>query len=200
MTWEELDWPALDRLRARFLSAATSDAPYWTSPSDLASYDFTYGERIGWKWDHVIRELALRGWRPAARTILDWGCGSGVAARRLIAAFGPHSFDTLTVWDHSPLACDYAAVAAQAAFPTVRVAEATPGWLADASPVGLLLISHVLNELPAAALAALRAVIARADEVVWVEPGTREVSRQLGALREELIGDFRRRRWRRVRR
>lgn len=191
MTWDELDWPALDRLRGRFLSGATGDGPYWTSPSDLASYDFTYGERIGWKWDQVIRELKLRGWRPASRSILDWGCGSGIAARRVIEAFGPENFDALTVWDHSPLAGEFAATTAQAVFPAVRVAEATPGLLAGDDSVGLLVISHVLNELPPAALATLRVIAARAEEIIWVEPGTREVSRQLGALREELATRFR---------
>ena len=42
MTWEELDWPALDRLRAGFLEGAAAAGPYWKSSSDLASYDFTY--------------------------------------------------------------------------------------------------------------------------------------------------------------
>jgi SAM-dependent methyltransferase len=191
MTWEELDWPALDRLRGGFLSGAAASGPYWTSRSDLESYDFTYGERIGWKWDHVIRELKARGWQPASRDVFDWGCGSGIAARRILAAFGPENFESLTVWDHSPHACDFAAEAAQAAFPAIRVGQATPGFLAGETPIGLLLISHVLNELPPAALASLRAAIARAAEVIWVEPGTHVVSRQLGALRDGLLDQFR---------
>ncbi len=191
MTWDELDWPALDRLRGKFLSAAASDGPYWTSPADLASYDFTYGERIGWKWDHVIRELKLRGWRPAARSVLDWGCGSGIAARRMIQALGPENFETLTVWDHSPVACDFATAAAEASFPSLRISQATPSYLAGESPIGLLLVSHVLNELPPDALTGLRQIAARAEEIIWVEPGTHVVSRQLGALREELGRRFR---------
>ncbi len=186
MTWSELDWSALDRLRQKFLSGAAAAGPYWETPADLASYDFTYAERIGWKWDHVLRELRLRGWRPAARAVFDWGCGSGIPARRVISGFGPDAFDSLTVWDHSPLACDFAEDRARAAFPTLRVAQATPGLLAADTPIGLLVLSHVLNELPAAALAALRALVARADAVLWVEPGTHAVSRQLGALRDEL--------------
>jgi hypothetical protein len=54
---------------------------------------------------------------PTTRTVFDWGCGSGIAARRVISFFGAENFDALTVWDHSPLATDYAATAAQAAFP-----------------------------------------------------------------------------------
>ena len=193
MTWTELDWQALDRLRAKFLHGAAAAGPYWETEDDLSSYDLTYGERIGWKWDHVLRELHLRGWRPGpgAREVFDWGCGSGVAARRVISAFGPESFDALTVWDHSPLATGFAEEAAQLAFPALRVAQATPSLLAGDSPIGLLIISHVLNELPPDALAALRGLIARAAAVLWVEPGTHAISRQLGKLRDELRSDFR---------
>ena len=95
MTWSELDWAVLDRLRGRFLGNVAADGPYWETAADLANYDLTYGERIGWKWDHVLRELRLRRWAPYQTMIqvlhglapatptrvalLDWGCGSGVA-------------------------------------------------------------------------------------------------------------------------
>jgi ribosomal protein RSM22 (predicted rRNA methylase) len=190
MTWEELDWAALDRLRAGFLEGAPNTGPYWKSASELASYDFTYGERIGWKWDHVLRELKLRGWSPSSRTVLDWGCGSGIASRRVLSFFGADHFDSLLAWDHSPVATDFAADAARRAFPQLSVAQATPGFLASGEPVGLLVISHVLNELPPDALASLRALVARAEAVLWVEPGTRAVSRALGALREEFHAHF----------
>lgn len=191
MTWTDIDWPALERLREKFLRGNASTAPYWETPADLASYDFTYAERIGWKWDHVLRELHLHGWRPSSRAVFDWGCGSGVAARRVISFFGSEHFDSLTVWDHSPLACDFATEAGQRAFPALSVAQATPSLLAATEPIGLLIISHVLNELPPDALAALRSLIARADAVLWVEPGTHVVSRQLGALRDEFKTAFR---------
>ncbi|MES2692933.1 MAG: small ribosomal subunit Rsm22 family protein [Verrucomicrobiota bacterium] len=191
MTWTELDWPALDRLRQNFLQGSAASGPYWQSPGDLASYDFTYGERIGWKWDHVLRELKLRGFRPSSRHVFDWGCGSGVAARRVIQFFGADNFDSLTVWDYSPLACDYAATAAQAAFPNVSAAQASPRLLSSDTPIGLLVVSHVLNELPPDAVASLRALIARADAVLWVEPGTHDISRQLGRFRDELRATFR---------
>jgi SAM-dependent methyltransferase len=186
MNWTELDWPALDRLRDGFLSGSAARGPYWQSESELASYDLTYGERIGWKWDQVLRELRLRGWRPAAGTVLDWGCGSGIAARRVISFFGAGQFGALHVWDHSPLAADFAADAAGREFPGLAVSQATPGFLQSDEPIGLLVISHVLNELAPESLAGLRAVIARAGAVLWVEPGSREVSRQLSTLREEL--------------
>lgn len=191
MTWEELDWPALERFRELFLRGSAATEPYWKTPAELASYDFTYAERIGWKWDHVLRELRAREWRPASRTVLDWGCGSGIAARRVISFFGAENFDALTVWDHSPLACDFAAEAAQRAFPTLRVAQATPSFLAATGSIGLLVVSHVLNELAPEQLAMLTSLVARADAVLWCEPGTHDVSRKLGAIRDEVRMDFR---------
>src|SRR5687768_7451713 len=122
MTWSDLDWKALDRLRDGFLSGDAGNGAYWKGEADLASYDFTYGERIGWKWDHVLRELRLRGWRPKSRAIFDWGCGSGIASRRVIEFFGPANFETLTVWDHATVATDFAADAAGAAFPELDIA------------------------------------------------------------------------------
>ncbi len=188
MTWEEIDWTALDRLRDGFLSGSAASGPYWQSADDLANYDFTYGERIGWKWDQVLRELRLRGWRPGGRTILDWGCGSGIAGRRVISFFGAGAFDTLTVWDHSPVACDYAAEAAERSFPKLRVARATPSFFSGTDRIGLLVISHVLNELPPEARDALRLLAIQADAILWVEPGTHDASRQLGGFREQLRG------------
>lgn len=186
ITWNELDWPALDRLRERFLRGAAAGGPYWESPGDLESYDLTYGERIGWKWDHVLRELRLHAWAPRARTVFDWGCGSGIASRRVIQFFGAPHFESLLLWDHSPLATDFAAGAAQRTFPGLAVAQATPGMLANSTPIGLLLLSHVLSELDAGSVDTLVEFAARAESILWVESGTHEVSRRLGGLRARL--------------
>ena len=147
MNWSELDCSALDRLREKFLTGGAAAGPYWETPADLASYDFTYAERIGWKWDHVLRELRLRNWRPRSRTVFDWGCGSGIAARRVISFFGATHFDSLIVWDHSPLAADFAADAAQRTFPSLKVDQVTPSFFNSTEPIGLLLLSHVITEI-----------------------------------------------------
>jgi hypothetical protein len=191
MTWSDLDWPALDRLRDGFLSGSASEGPYWRSLSDLASYDFTYAERIGWKWDAVLAELRRRRWTPPSRSLLDWGCGSGIAGRRVLSVFGAENFDTLQVWDHSPLARQFAAAAATAAketFPALSVSEFSPHD--SAAPIGTLVLSHVLNELPAAARSELFALIDRADAVIWIEPGTHASSRDLASIRDRLCTDF----------
>jgi hypothetical protein len=59
------------------------------------------------------------------------------------------------------------------------------------APIGLLVVSHVINELTAADRHALLAAVARAEAVVWVEPGSHHESRALGAVREVLRHEFR---------
>ncbi len=189
MNWESLDWEVLDRLRENFLSGTAAGGPYWHTLTDLECYDFTYGERIGWKWDAVLRELKLRGWRPpAGATVLDWGCGSGIAGRRVLDFFGVANFARLLVHDHSDLAMDFAEHHGRKTFPNFTVERASHRFLQGDEPLGVLVISHVLNELDDAARAGLRALAARAGIILWVEPGTHEVSRLLGGWREQLRG------------
>jgi hypothetical protein len=91
-------------------------------------------------------------------------------------------FSGLAVWDHSPLARAFAAGRAREKFPELEVAE-----FADTGQrIGLLVVSHVLNELPADARAQLLALVARADAVIWIEPGTHADSRALAAVRDQL--------------
>ena len=190
LTWDTLDWEALDRLRERFLASRPAGVPYWQSTSDLANYDFTYAQRIGWKWDAVLRELRSRGWFPPAAPLLDWGCGSGVASRCVLDAFGPERFEALRLFDQSPLAMEFAAQTARRRFPSLRIEPVESGWVAGAESIGVLVISHVLNELDEAGGRALRQVIDRAQAVLWVEPGTFADSRALIAMREDLRDKF----------
>jgi hypothetical protein len=190
MTWSELDWASLDRHRDQFLGGTAGDAPYWTSDADLASYDMTFGERIGWKWDAVLDELRIRGWKPHGGAVLDWGCGSGIAGRRAVGRYGQGQFESLFVWDHSPVATGFAHDKAAGEFPGLSVAAATAGYLRGNEPIGLLLISHVMNELRPPALEEIRALVARSRAVIWTEPGSRETSRALGALRDEFSREF----------
>lgn len=194
MTWESLDWEALDRLRAGFLSGAKTDGPYWKSRSDLEVYDLTYAERIGWKWDAVLRELRLRHFSPEpvkGRKLraLDWGCGSGVAGRRVIDAWGESAFERLSVFDHSPLAQEFARDRARTVFPRLKTEIWTEAESAET--IDVLIVSHVLNELPERIAALLRAQMLRSRYLLWVEPGTHEVARQLQQWRDELRSDFR---------
>ena len=163
MNWESLDWPTLDRLRETFLAGKPGD--YWRSRSDLENYDFTYGQRIGWKWNAVLAELRRLNWTPPAKSILDWGCGSGIAGKLVRDFFG---IKTLRVHDRSELAMDY---------------TGEQRWHDE--PPGVLVLSHVLNEIEN-----VPAVIEQADAVLWVEPGTHSDSRALIAMREKLRDKF----------
>jgi hypothetical protein len=143
--FDHLDWKALDRLRAAFLGEASARAtPYWQNHDTLAAYDATYAERIGWKWDALLSELSLRAWTPPAGTVLvDWGCGSGVAGRRVLAAFGAAHFSGLHLHDHASEAVAFASVRARETFPSLPLLD-SPGFRLSAAPFTLV-VSHVLN-------------------------------------------------------
>lgn len=190
--WDDVNWNALRRLRARFLEfdprggeGAADRADYWRQHSELASYDFTFAERIGWKWDTLLAELQARGWTPPGGTLWDWGCGTGVAGRRVLEAW-PDAFGRLLLSDRSGPAVHFAASRARALTPALEVRAAAP-----ADTPNVLVLSHVLNELTPPALEALLALAAKAQTVLWVEPGTHPVSRQLIAVRERLLPRFR---------
>jgi hypothetical protein len=182
--FEHLDWSALDRLRGTFLAdAAGRAAPYWQNQETLAAYDATYGERIGWKWDALLQELTLRSWKPSPGSVLvDWGCGSGVAGRRVLAAFGASHFSGLHLHDHATEAMVFSSARARESFPDIPLLDSVSFRL-SAAPFTLV-VSHVLNELPADARANLLELAGRASAVIWVEPGTHADSRSLASVRD----------------
>lgn len=181
MSFANVDWNALQRLRAAFLDGTAGRAAYWQSDRDLASYDATFAARIGWKWDHVLHELVRLGWTPPAGPVLDWGCGSGIAARRFLAHFAPVAGAEVWFSDQSSLAVSFAVKQARTVFPSASCHAGQP------PRVGTLLVSHVLTELDARELDELTELFATAESVVWVEPGTHESSRRMIALRERLL-------------
>lgn len=182
--WPSQQLATLRRLRERFIARTAGERDYWKSADELALYESTFGERIGWKWDAVLAELTERNWMPRSKHVLDWGCGSGIAGRRILAKW-PH-LETLTLHDRSRLACRFAAERARAEHPHVSLRESR-----DIGPDTLLVLSHVLSELPAGELATLLALARKAREVIWVEAGTHEDSRRLiSEVREVLLPQF----------
>ncbi len=193
MKLEELDWAALDRLRDLFLASQPIRSAYWRNSHDLACYDATFGERIGWKWDAVLRALLAQTqgiWRPPLGPLLDFGCGSGIAGRRVLSAFGASTFSALHLHDKSRLAENFAADRAREKFPGIAVACGMPEIAFDSGQPVTLLVSHVLNELSTADTRHLMALARRASTILWVEPGTSLASRQLIGVREALRGEF----------
>lgn len=179
-----IDWSALERLRTAFLAGTAGAGDYWQSEADLTSYDATFAQRIGWKWDYVLAELTRRGWSPPKSELLDWGCGSGIAARAFLDHFGADAVRKLRVWDRSSQAMDFAARRARTKYPGLEVAIGL-----TESP-GVVLLSHVLTELDAETTSSLVDLAARAECVLWIEPGTYEASRALIAIRERLRDHF----------
>ena len=182
MNLSQIDWPALERLRTVFLEGTASRADYWQRETDLASYDATFAQRIGWKWDYVLAELGRRGWEPPRGALLDWGCGSGIAHRAFLDHFGPETVTSVNLWDRSPLAKQFAASRARNKYPRLAVSSG----LIEAPSV--LLLSHVLNELEPDQAQELANQAARATAVIWVEAGNYECSLALIAVREQLRG------------
>lgn len=82
--WTHAQLAILRRLREGFLQGTAGDADYWRSQEELQLYDQTFAKRIGWKWDAVLGELQLRGWRPHGTRLVDLGCGTGMASRRVL--------------------------------------------------------------------------------------------------------------------
>ena len=63
-TWIYPPQPSL-RLATDLIAYGTSGQQVFLRDlTDGTTDDFTYGERIGWKWDQVLRELRLRYWSP----------------------------------------------------------------------------------------------------------------------------------------
>jgi ribosomal protein RSM22 (predicted rRNA methylase) len=178
------DFSTLRELRERFLAGTAGAADYWQSPEHLELYDSTFAERIGWKWDAVLDELHWRGWRSRSTRVLDWGCGTGVAHRRVLAAWP--QFTALALHDRSPRARAFAAEKVQREFPQVAVTWGPPVVTRDT----LLLVSHVINELSESELDRLLALARAAGEVIWVEAGTHADSRRLIGVRERLRDVF----------
>lgn len=181
------DWLRLAELRESFLAAEGGEAAdsYWRSRRDFELYDATFATRIGWKWDAVLRELALRGRTPSGATLVDWGCGTGVAARRFVASVP--GVKHVHLCDRSKQATWFARDALATLDPKLKITLHAP--TAD-EPIDVLLASHVLGELAPEALDELLALAARAQFVIFVEAGSRPVSRALGAVRERLLGTF----------
>lgn len=169
------DWRRLRALRDRFLTDASEE--YWTA-GDLALYDATFAQRIGWKWDGVLRTLDRAGWTPQSQRLLDWGCGSGIAGRVAAEWAGIREAE---VYDQSAAAMKFAVERFGAAGVQAKAGRH------DAAPSdALLVISHVAGELTEQELAQLAKFAASAPEIIWVEPGSFEISRRLTAMHDVL--------------
>ncbi|HGY92741.1 MAG TPA: hypothetical protein ENK43_16350 [Planctomycetes bacterium] len=189
MALEEFDeLRRLQRLRDRFLRCETAEegvADYWRDVRDLRAYDAVFAQRIGWKWDAVLDAVRreLSGFAPTQA--VDWGCGTAIASRRLVAHFP--GCERVFLHDRSNASMDFAAQRLEAEHPDVEIARLAefPGIEADP-----LLISHVLGEMSPCDEVALIARVRTSRTVIWVEPGSKAVARRLSAIRDLLRDEF----------
>jgi SAM-dependent methyltransferase len=178
-------WERLAALRAVFLGEADGRrSDYWDDEELLDAYDRFFGERIRCKWRAVLDDAKRRGFDvPRGARVVDWGCGTGVAARAFLDAY-PDRGATIVLFDRSWRATRFAArrCADRAVVDPVVVAPD----LSDA----LVLLSHVANELDAIGAERLVESLRTARAVIWVEPGTPEASATLVGVREQLRRSF----------
>jgi len=189
--WRGKDRQRLDRMRALFLARsqdgeAAPTADYWTDRRDLELYDATYGARIGWKIDAALAEGVAAGVPPASAngTVVDWGCGAGVASRRAAAAGLLPDGTTVYLIDRSPRARAFASEQLSAACPGLNVRASS---VAPAEAPEILLVSHVIGELNLASRRSLLVLAARAATVIWVEPGAKPMAKSLASVRDDLL-------------
>jgi hypothetical protein len=186
-----IDWDLLERLRKRFLEpSAQGIRDYWESGHALAQYEATFAQRIRWKWDAVLAELrSIPAWDASQFTHLcDWGCGTGIATRATLHAFSGLRPLPRLLFDRSERAMDFASSAITNEFSGALPQRLTQGRLPQGT---LLLLSHVLDELPEQARASLRDLLRQAEGIIWVEPGTSSLGRDLPRWRDELMDLFR---------
>lgn len=168
------DWQKLRALRDRFLHDASEN--YWSSSKDLELYDLVFAARIGWKWNAVLQSLTQMGWKPQSDKIIDWGCGTGIASRQ-VASWS--NIQQVTLVDQSPLALDFA----KQQLSQHQIESNIQSFESPFATSSLLLLSHVLGELSEQEATELASKASTADEIIWVEPGSRDISRKLSELR-----------------
>lgn len=188
MTLSRDELARIVRLRTLFLDDTREGQPladYWRDEADLAAYDRTLAQRIGWKWQAVLDECRQRGFGSARdRTVLDLGCGTGIAARTFVAALGAGE---VRCFDRSKHATAFACRRLQALPDAPRVVPLSS--VAGERP-DVLLVSHVLGELDAEGEQLLQVLVQRSTTVLLVEPGNKPTSRRLSALRDTLCASF----------
>ncbi|CAI9086665.1 methyltransferase [Candidatus Methylacidiphilum fumarolicum] len=179
----------LEKLRAIFLSGGKQLQPYWKSEEELILYDKVFGERIRWKWQSVLNELSLLGWIPPQSHLVDWGCGTGIAARSFCSWAIANNFKVLSsyFWDYSPLAIKYAQSVFSKEFPNIHRKELKKSQLPEQF---ILLLSHVLGELTEEAFEEILSLAKNALAILWVEPAKKDYSQKLIHFREILRKKF----------
>ncbi len=182
--WTQEEFRILARLREGFLKGSAGLADYWKGAEELSLYDRTFAQRIGWKWDAVLSELSVRGWMPPAQRLVDWGCGTGIASRRVLEHWQGH-FEAVTLSDRSPQARAFAFERLREAGATRNVRVVAPEETDCEGAV--VLASHVLSELTHEQLRKALGQWKKAAALIWVESATHDNARRMVAEGREFF-------------
>ena len=180
----QIDWQLIQNMRQGFLDTQGEISNYWHDEAWLEAYELTLAQRILWKWQAVLAELGAG--LPIIRdidTVIDWGCGTGIASRAFFAAY-PDSKAECQLYDRSHVAMQFAAKKLAAASPGRKIALVKHVEVPRKPFV--LLVSHVLSELDEKTFVEVQQLAKQASAVLWVEPGRRLESRRLSLVQGEL--------------
>ncbi len=170
------NWERLRELRKIFLGEKEPKKDYWEDAELLELYDQTFGARIGWKWEAVLKELPTIS--PPI-SLVDYGCGTGIASRAWLAHPNHQNVSSLHLIDRSSLAEKFAQQKIGEIFPKLAIDTTLP------SQGAWFLLSHLLNELPDTQN--ILSTLSPQEGFIWVEPGTPVLSKQLGKIREHFL-------------
>lgn len=189
MAAPKVNWALLKDLRDVFLNESFSSYSYWDSDEVLEHYDLTFAQRIGWKWEAVLKEFFNVGAQILNEpvTLIDWGCGTAIATRTFLKSIDPSLIKEVFLWDKSQRSRNFSQMKLQSEFSIKHVSTSN---IPDSLSHYILLISHVLNELDSQSELELKALMKRAKMILWVEPGTPQASSRLIQYREVLKEEF----------
>ena len=184
-----IDWQGLDRLRSMYFSDKEKILDYWQSEKLLSDYHDTLGQRILFKWQNVLSYLDGKNILPLKGqkdfVIKDWGCGTGVASLAFLAYCKPSGKVKLVLSDRSQAAMSFARKKVEEACREACIEGPESKASAD-----VLLVSHVLSEMGKEEEACLLEEIRKAKYVIWLDAGTKAVSRRLSKARDALLAGF----------
>jgi hypothetical protein len=185
--WSERDWERLQEQRNAYLG--NGKVLDWDAPL-LKLYDESLALRIAWKWLELWPRLPIDFVRKmvgvSGQTLLDWGCGSGVALETLLHFLrtqGEHLQASPYAYDQSQVAVDFVRQKFDQAY-DLSVQQGAPRG-------GYVLMSHVLSELSDADLNGVIAELSASQGFVWIDAGTPKESQKLVKLRNALLGTMR---------
>ena len=178
----EINWQSLRDLRSDYVRSKGFLKDYWT-PQLLKDYHQTLGQRISWKWQAVLTLIQDQGFMKDEEklSLLDLGCGTGVAALSFVDAFPNLQFDSIHLWDRSPKAREFAKLQLKDKTSETKIECSLP------KSSNICLVSHVLTEMDDQQLSDFMEQVTKSDHIFWVDAGTSFVSKRLIQIRQKLL-------------